>query len=96
MTIRKLRKQKILITVPEDQLRIIDGLVAWGAAPSRSALIQQIIGAFVTQVSRMKHSSSRMYEKPMKIENAVEALIAYFLYVLGKAAIDALFGSDNQ
>ncbi len=77
-------------------MRIIDGLVARGAAPSRSALIQQIIGAFVTEVNRMKNSSSQLYAQPQTIGNAVEALIAYFLYVLGKAAIDALFGSDNQ
>jgi len=87
--------EKVLVTVPQEQLRVIDGLVAQGIAPTRSALVQQIVGAFVTEASRrsrlMPQSSTQSVPQSQTIGNAVEALIAYFLYSLGRAAIDELF-----
>lgn len=90
MSIQRFRKEKVLVTLPEEHLRVIDGLVAQRAAPTRSALLQQIIGAFVAQANKMR-MVPQVYSQPQRIENALEALIAYFLYSLGKAAIDSLF-----
>ena len=90
MSIQPFRKEKVLITLPEEHLRVIDGLVAQRAAPTRSALLQQIVGAFVAEANKMR-KVPQVYNQPQTIENAFEALIAYFLYSLGKAAIDSLF-----
>jgi len=90
MAFQRRPTDKVLITLPEDHLQVIDGLVAKGAAPTRSALLQQIVGAFIAEANKMRQTPT-VYSEPQTIENAFEALIAYFLYSLGKAAIDALF-----
>ncbi|MFW9887477.1 MAG: hypothetical protein ACFFER_04805 [Candidatus Thorarchaeota archaeon] len=79
-----------MITLPENHVKVLDGLVRRGAAPSRSALLQQIVGAFVADTNKMRTTPS-VYTEPQTIENAFEALIAYFIHTLGKAVIDALF-----
>ncbi|NHJ15184.1 MAG: hypothetical protein EAX95_15995 [Candidatus Thorarchaeota archaeon] len=86
---------KVLVTLPEEHVRVIDGLVRSGAAPTRSALIQQIIGAFVAETNKMR-KTPQVYSEPQTIENALEALIAYFLYSLGKAVIDGLFEGGKK
>lgn len=90
MSIQPFRKEKVLVTLPREHLRVIDGLVAQRAAPTRSALLQQIVGTFVAETNKMR-MVPQVYSQPQTIENAFEALIAYFLYSLGKAAIDSLF-----
>ena len=92
MSLRVFPKEKVLITMPNHQLRVIDGLVSRGVAPTRSALLQQIIGAFVSEANRMRNVTPTPYSQPQTIGNALEALIAYFLYSLGKVAIDEVFG----
>jgi metal-responsive CopG/Arc/MetJ family transcriptional regulator len=94
MSIRQ-RTDKVLVTLPEEHVRVIDGLVRNGAAPTRSALIQQIIGAFVAETNNM-HKTPQVYNQPQTIENAFEALIAYFLRSLGKAVIDSLFEGGKK
>jgi hypothetical protein len=84
-----------MITVPSNQLRVLDGLVDQGAASTRSALLQQIISAFIAEVNQMRRSKAQPYEQPHTIEGAVEALAAYFLYSLGKTVIDSLFGVNK-
>lgn len=90
MSFQRPPTDKVLVTLPENHLQVIDGLVARGAAPTRSALLQQIIGAFVAEANKMRQTP-KVYNEPQTIDNAVDALIAYFLYSLGKAAIDGLF-----
>ena len=90
MSLRRFPTEKVLVTLPKEQIDVIDGLVNQGAAQSRSALLQQIIGAFVAETNKMR-KVPQIYNEPQTIENAFEALISYFLYSLGKAAIDALF-----
>jgi Arc/MetJ-type ribon-helix-helix transcriptional regulator len=95
MSIKRPPTEKVLVTIPEEQVRVLDGLVAQGIAPTRSSLVQQIIGAFVAEASRRSRQGTMADDAPKTIDNAVEALIAYFLYSLGRTAIDELFGGNK-
>ncbi len=95
MSLRGFPTEKVLVTLPKSQVDVIDGLVRQRAAPSRSALLQQIIGAFVAETNKMR-KVPQVYSQPQTIDNAFEALISYFLYSLGKVAIDALFEGVNK
>lgn len=86
-----MKSRKVMVTVLEDQLRIIDGLVHWGVAPTRSALFQQIMNAFVSQTRRMIGTGAM--SEPAS--GALEGLITYFLYSLEESVIADLFGVDR-
>ena len=86
-----MKRKKVMVTIPEEQLRILDGLVIRGAAPTRSALLQQIIASFVSETKTMMRTAA-----PLTVDGALEGLIAYFLHSLGKAAIDDIFGGESQ
>jgi len=87
--------EKVMITLPSYQLKILDGLVNQGAASTRSALLQQIIAAFVSEANNMR-TAPKYYTQPQTVDGAVEALIAYFLYSLGKTVIDELFRGASK
>ena len=86
-----MKGKKVMVTVPEDQLRIIDGLILQGVAPTRSALFQQIMNAFVSETRRMIGTGVM----PQAVSGALEGLIAYLLYSLEKSVIADLFGVDR-
>jgi metal-responsive CopG/Arc/MetJ family transcriptional regulator len=90
MDVQDMKSRKVMVTVPEDQLRIIDGLVLQGAAPTRSALFQQIMNAFVSETRRMIGTGAT----PRPVNSALEGLIAYILYSLEESVIVNLFGVD--
>ena len=84
-----------MITIPENQLQLLDRLVKQGVAATRSALLQQIISVFISEVNQMRKNNPPLYEQPQTIEGALEALIAYFLYSLGKVTVDSIFGGTK-
>lgn len=87
-----MKNKKVMVTIPEEQLRIIDGLVLKGAVPTRSALFQQIMNAFVSETRKMIGN----IEQPQSVNGALEGLIMYLLCSLDESVITDLFGVERM
>ena len=70
---------------------MLNELVNRGASPSRNALIQQIIAAFLSDLR-----DNRPKENPNILQSAFGALVGGFLFGLGIAAIAEIFGEDDD
>lgn len=76
--------EKVLITLRQDNLNIIDELVRHGAASSRSEMVDKIIGGFVADLRDRRQSAS-----------ALGNLVGFLLLLLGLAAIAEIFGEGK-
>ena len=81
---------RLLATLPDDQVAILDELVRRGESPSRNALIQRIIAAFISDLR-----NKRPNKNPKLLESAFGALVGGFLFGLGIAAFAEIFGGDE-
>lgn len=79
-------KEKVLVSIRGDYLKGIDALVRRGAAPSRSALIEKVIGSFLQDL-RQKRSDTN---------SALGAFVGFLLLLIGAAAIAELLGGDGK
>lgn len=79
-------KEKVLISVRRDYLRDIDALVGRGAAPSRSALIEKIIGSFLQDLRQRRTNTN----------TALGAFVGFLLLLIGAATIASLLGGDTD
>jgi metal-responsive CopG/Arc/MetJ family transcriptional regulator len=79
----------MMINLPKDQVDALDALVKLGMSPTRTALIQQIISAFLSDVR-----NQRPKQNPNFMESALGALAGVFLFALGAAALDEIFGGE--
>jgi metal-responsive CopG/Arc/MetJ family transcriptional regulator len=73
-----------MISVRRDYLREIDALVAVGAAPNRSALIEKVTGSFLQDLKL----------KRMNQDTALGSFVGFLLLLLGAAAIAKIFGGE--
>ncbi|MFW9888999.1 MAG: hypothetical protein ACFFER_12500 [Candidatus Thorarchaeota archaeon] len=80
---------RMMINLPQDQVDALDALVDLGMSPTRTALIQQIISAFLSDLK-----NQRPKQNPSFMESALGALAGVFLFALGAAALKELFGGD--
>lgn len=79
----------MMINLPQEQVDALDALVRLGMSPTRTALIQQIISAFISDVK-----NQRPTQNPSFMESALGALAGVFLFALGAAALKELFGGE--
>ena len=77
-------RQNVMITIRRDHLREIDALVARGAAPNRSALIEKVIGSFVQDLRQGRANQ----------DTALGAFVGFLLLLIGLAAIKEILGGD--
>lgn len=75
--------EKVLLTIRREYVNALDALVTRGAAPSRSALVDKIIGGFLSDLKAKRQA-----------ETAVGNLVGFFLLLLGVAAIAEILGGD--
>ena len=81
--------KRLLVTLPDDQVDILERLVHQGASPSRNALIQQIIAAFIADLR-----NQRPKQNPNFLESALGALAGVFLFGLGVVALKEILGGE--
>jgi len=77
-------KEKVLVSIRQDYLEGIDALVRKGAAPSRSALIEKVVGSFLQDLR----------QKRVNTNSALGAFVGFLLLLIGAAAIANLLGGD--
>ena len=78
--------QRIIITLPEENVQVLDGLVQHGIAPSRNALIEKIIAGFLSDVK----------EKRQAKNSALGNLVGFILLLLGLGVIASIFGESEK
>ncbi len=72
---------RVILNLRSDQAGQLDQLVKFGVAPSRNALIETIIGGFLSDLKDSRQSK----------DTALGNFIGYILLVLGIALIASLF-----
>ena len=78
--------QRLIITLPEENVQALDGLVQHGVAPSRNALIEKIIAGFLSDVK----------EKRQAKDSALGNLVGFILLLLGLGVIASIFGESEK
>lgn len=78
--------EKVLITLRKEQVQVLDALVRNGAAPSRSDLVEKIIGGFMADLGAQKKSS----------DTALGNLVGFLLFLLGAAVIIEILGGEKR
>lgn len=81
---------RIIVTLPDEEVEILDALANQGMAPSRNALIQQIIHAFITDMRERRPRTNPEY-----LQSALGALVGAFLFGVGVAVLAEIFGGEN-
>ena len=79
-------REKVMISIRRDYLREIDALVARGAAPNRSALIEKVTGSFL-QDMKLKRTNP---------DTALGALVGFLILLIGAAAVAEIFGGERK
>lgn len=77
--------EKILLTLRKEHVDALDALVSSGAAPSRSALVDKIVGGFLADLRARRQA-----------DTALGNLVGFFLLLLGVAAISEIFGGEEE
>jgi hypothetical protein len=80
---------RMMINLPQNQVDTLDALVERGLSSTRTALIQQIISAFLSDIKNRRPETH-----PSIMESALGALAGAFLFALGAAVLKELFGGD--
>ena len=80
---------KFLVSLPDEQVVVLDSLVQQGVSSSRNALVQQVISAFVSDLR-----NRRPDQNPRFLQSALGALAGALLFALGVAAISEIFGGE--
>jgi metal-responsive CopG/Arc/MetJ family transcriptional regulator len=80
---------RMMINLPKEQVDALEALVNLGMSPTRTALIQQIISAFISDIK-----NQRPKQNPSFMESALGALAGVFLFALGAAALQEIFGGE--
>ncbi len=81
---------RFLITLPDQNVAVLDALVEQGMASSRNALIQRIISSFISDLRE-----KRPEQNPDFLKSALGALVGGFLFGLGVAVLAEIFGGDD-
>lgn len=80
---------RLMINLPQGQVDALDALVKRGMSPTRTAVIQQIISAFLSDIKNRRPETN-----PSIMESALGALAGAFLFALGAAVFEDLFGGE--
>ncbi|MDF1539402.1 MAG: hypothetical protein P1Q69_10930 [Candidatus Thorarchaeota archaeon] len=79
-----------MINLPQNQVDVLDALVDRGMSPTRNALIQQILSAFMMDLKNQQPK-----QNPNFLESALGALAGAFLFGLGVAILSDIFGGEK-
>ena len=74
-----------MVSIRSDYLYDIDTLVRRGAAPSRSALIEKVVGSFLQDLRQQRTNSN----------TALGAFVGFLLLLIGAAAVAELLGGGE-
>jgi len=77
--------EKVLLTLRKEHVNALDALVNSGAAPSRSALVDKIIGGFLADLKARRRA-----------DTALGNLVGFFLLMLGVTAISEILGGEEE
>lgn len=77
--------EKVLLTLRKEHVDVLDALVRSGAAPSRSALVDKIVGGFLADLRAQRQANT-----------ALGNLVGFFLLLLGVAAISEILGGEGE
>ena len=75
--------EKVLLTLRKEHVEALDALVTRGAASSRSALVDKIVGGFLADLKSKRQA-----------DTALGNLVGFFLLLLGVAAIAEILGGE--
>ena len=77
--------QRVLITLPVEYIEQLDGLVEYGVAPSRNAMVEKIIASFLSDLQNKRQTS----------DSALGNLIGFILLLVGVRIIASLFKGES-
>jgi len=75
--------KKVLVTLRKEHVDALDALVDRGAAPSRSALVDKIVGGFISDLRARRQA-----------DTALGNFIGFLLLLIGIAAIAEILGGE--
>lgn len=81
---RQVRREKVMVSIRQDYLQDIDNLVGQGAASSRSALVEKVIGSFLQDLKQKRTNTN----------TALGAFVGFLLLLIGAAAVSELLGGE--
>ena len=81
--------KQVLLTLRNDHVRALDNLVSTGAASNRSELVDKVVAGFLADLR------NKGQPNPQTQESALGNLIAFFLIVVGIAAIIKALGGED-
>ena len=82
--------KRFLIALPDKDVAVLEALVSQEMAASRNALIQRIVSSFISDLR-----DRRPEQNPDYLKSALGALAGVFLFGLGIAVLNDIFGGDK-
>lgn len=76
--------QRIILSMPINYVHQLDELVRLGVAPSRNALVEKIIGGFLSDLKDQRKSDN----------SAMGSLVGFILFMVGVGIIASIFKGE--
>jgi len=83
--------KQVLLTLRNDHVHALDKLVDIGVAANRSELVDKVVAGFLADLRNKGQANPQNKNQ----ESALGSLIAFFLIIVGIAAIAEALGSKN-
>jgi len=76
--------QRIILSMPINYVHQLDELVRLGVSPSRNALVEKIVGGFLSDLKDQRKSDN----------SAMGSLIGFILFMVGVGIIASIFKGE--
>ena len=76
--------QRIILSMPINYVHQLDELVRFGVAPSRNAIVEKIIGGFLSDLKDQRKSDN----------SAMGSLVGFILFMVGVGIITSIFKGE--
>lgn len=76
--------QRIILSMPINYVHQLDELVRLGVAPSRNALVEKILGGFLSDLKDQRKSDN----------SAMGSLVGFILFMVGVGIIASIFKGE--
>ena len=76
--------QRIILSMPINYVHKLDELVRFGVAPSRNALVEKIVGGFLSDLKDQRKSDN----------SAMGSLVGFILFMVGVGIIASIFKGE--
>jgi len=76
--------QRIILSMPLNYVHKLDELVRFGVAPSRNALVEKIVGGFLSDLKDQRKSDN----------SAMGSLVGFILFMVGVGIIASIFKGE--